>query len=104
MTDEAILDAIGQGLPVGIVYENLQSGGFRFVKVEFRGDYLWRPEVKRRTVSKRIAKYEALKTPSKPLLEKELFVQVKRAQRQELRAEQRQRKIGGRNRLGVGRS
>src|SRR5438445_5645398 len=69
MTDEAILVAIGQALPLDILYENMQGGGFRFSKVEFRGDYPWRPDPKRETMLQRIAKYEARKTPIKPLLE-----------------------------------
>jgi hypothetical protein len=87
-TDEEILVAIGHGLPLDILRESRPEGGFRFVKVEFRGDYPWRPELKRRTVLKRIAEYEALETTSKPLLEKELFVEVKNASRQKLRGKQ----------------
>lgn len=89
MSDEEILVAIGHGIPLDIVRENRPEGGFRFVKVEFRGDYPWRPRPKRSTVLRRIAEHEALKTPSKPLLDKALFVQIKKTSRQKLRNKQR---------------
>lgn len=89
MTDEAILVAVGQGLPVEIVYENKQDSGFRFVKVEFRGDYPWRPDYKRATALPRIAEYEARKTLSKPLLDEGDFLQVQNFIRQRLRVKRR---------------
>lgn len=88
-TDEEILIAIGHGIPLEIVRENRPEGGFRFIKVEFGGYFPWRPELKRGRVSRRIAKYEARKVPTKPLLEKRVFVQVKNAQRQKLRSSAR---------------
>jgi hypothetical protein len=88
-TDDEILVAIGHGIPLEIVRKNRPEGGFSFVKVEFRGNFPWRPELKRRTMLQRIAKYEAHNTPTKPLLEKECFVRVKNAQRHRLRDQQR---------------
>ncbi len=77
-TDEAILVAIGHGIPLDIVYENRPEGGFRFVKVEFRGDYPWQPKPKRRSVLARIVQHETQKTLSKPLLDRELFGRIKK--------------------------